>query len=545
MPPIASADATRVDPSSETDSISFAELGVPQPMALALAKRGIAAPFPIQATTIPDALDGRDICGRAPTGSGKTIAFGIPLVLGIERARPRRPRGLVLVPTRELAAQVCHELQLLSKPKGPWVEPFYGGVGFHKQLAALKRGVDIAVACPGRLADLINQEQCSLRDVDFVVIDEADRMADMGFLPEVRRLLDQCSSDRQTLLFSATLDGDVDVLISRYQTNPVRHEHIGDEEDASRATHLFWSVERSNRAGVTAKIVADHGPTVVFCRTKRGADRLARQLDQFGLEAAAIHGDRSQAQRERALKSFHQGRVAALVATDVAARGIHVDNVACVVHYDPPGEAKDYVHRSGRTARAGASGVVVSLVPNELRGEVKKLQRALGYPIGLTKPEEGNGPRSHKPSSQSSKNRPADRAIPPSIATVATVATIADEARPQDRSGGKARPSGASRRKAKRSTEMRSGESRPSDPGNRDSGNRDSGNESGDGSQRPSRPGGPGRNGKSGRKRHVHDGPRVRTKSGSGPKQKTGPGTKSGPKNGAAKNRARNSAPAR
>jgi superfamily II DNA/RNA helicase len=322
-------------------SPTFADLGVPPSIASNLAARGIEAPFPIQAATIPDALAGRDICGRAPTGSGKTIAFGIPLVNGVGKASPKRPRGLVLVPTRELASQVCDELNILAKPKGPWVEAFYGGVGFDNQLRALNKGVDIAVACPGRLADLINQRRMSLEDVEFVVIDEADRMADMGFLPEVKRILDQCRDDRQTLLFSATLDGDVDVLIKKYQKDPLRHEFHADEEDISRSEHLFWHVERSDRLKTAAAIVSRMGPTVVFCRTKRGADRIAKQLDDSGVRSAAIHGDRSQSQRERALDLFHRGRVQALVATDVAARGIHVDGVECVIHFDPPADVKD------------------------------------------------------------------------------------------------------------------------------------------------------------------------------------------------------------
>jgi superfamily II DNA/RNA helicase len=365
-------------------SPTFADLGVPPSIASNLAARGIEAPFPIQAATIPDALAGRDICGRAPTGSGKTIAFGIPLVNGVGKASPKRPRGLVLVPTRELASQVCDELNILAKPKGPWVEAFYGGVGFDKQLRALNKGVDIAVACPGRLADLINQRRMSLEDVEFVVIDEADRMADMGFLPEVKRILDQCRDDHQTLLFSATLDGDVDVLIKKYQKDPLRHEFHADEEDISRSEHLFWHVERSDRLKTAAAIVSRMGPTVVFCRTKRGADRIAKQLDDSGVRSAAIHGDRSQSQRERALDLFHRGRVQALVATDVAARGIHVDGVECVIHFDPPADFKDYTHRSGRTARAGANGVVISLVPGELKKAVFDLQKDLGFPKGLT-----------------------------------------------------------------------------------------------------------------------------------------------------------------
>ncbi len=372
---------------------TFSELGVPRWLAERLARRGIAAPFPIQAATIPDALAGRDVSGRAPTGSGKTIAFGIPMVVGVSRANPRKPRGLVLVPTRELASQVCSELRQLAGPKGPSIEAFYGGVGFQRQIDALRKGVDVAVCCPGRLADLIGQGLVSLGEVDLVVVDEADRMADMGFLPEVKRLLDSCARDRQTLLFSATLDGAVDVLVKRYQRDPVRHEHVVEEEDLSRATHEFWSVDRAERIPTAAALISRNGATVVFCRTKRGADRVARQLEGAGVSAVAIHGGRSQGQRERALKSFDDGHVAALVATDVAARGIHVDGVSCVVHFDPPGEAKDYVHRSGRTARAGASGMVVSLVPNELRNEVRKLQRELGYPLGFTEADlEAIGP---------------------------------------------------------------------------------------------------------------------------------------------------------
>lgn len=413
-----SSPANAVFETAGLSDLSFADLGVPPALAAALAARGIDAPFPIQAATIPDALDGRDVCGRAPTGSGKTIAFGIPLVLGIGKAKPRRPRGLVLVPTRELAAQVCHELQLLAKPKGPWVEVFYGGVGFDRQTKALKRGVDIAVACPGRLADLVRQGEADLSDVDFVVVDEADRMADMGFLPEVRRLLDQCSSKRQTLLFSATLDGDVDVLISKYQHDPVRHEHVADDEDDARAEHYFWAVERQDRARTVADVIKHVGPTVVFCRTKRGADRVARTLETNGVRAAAIHGDRSQAQRDRALAAFHEGRVTALVATDVAARGIHVEGVACVLHFDPPGDAKDYVHRSGRTARAGASGVVVSFVPGDLKRDVSKMQKELGHPVGLDRPAPltlaagSDAPATHRPASThvSSPERPAHTA---------------------------------------------------------------------------------------------------------------------------------------
>ncbi len=359
-------------------SSTFLALGAPPAIADRLAARGITEPFPIQAATLADAMAGRDVCGKAPTGSGKTIAFGIPLVARIGVASPRRPKGLVLVPTRELAAQVADELKELGGKKGPSVVSIYGGVGFGPQIAALRKGVDILVACPGRLADLIQQNQLRLDEVELVVIDEADRMADMGFLPEVKRLLDAVRPDRQTLLFSATLDGDVDVLVKRYQREPVRHELVVDE-DAKQNRHIFWKMDRAERVEVLAKVVNAEWPTIVFCRTKHGADRLTKQLARTGVSAAAIHGDRSQGQRDRALASFSSGKVQALIATDVAARGIHVDDVAAVVHFDPPGSEKDYIHRSGRTGRAGATGIVVSLVDKDQLDGANDLQRKLGF----------------------------------------------------------------------------------------------------------------------------------------------------------------------
>jgi superfamily II DNA/RNA helicase len=369
----------------EPDATTFASLGVPSAMVDALHAQRITSPFPIQAATIPDGLAGRDLCGRAPTGSGKTVAFGIPLVHRVSDAKPHRPTGLVLVPTRELAAQVCEELRILAGRNGPRVAAVYGGVGFDKQLRALRGGVEILVACPGRLADLAQQGNVRFDAIEVVVLDEADRMADMGFLPEVRRLLDKCPSDRQTLLFSATLDGDVDVLIDRYQRNPARHDHgENDEDKLSHADHYFWAAERTERVKLAASVIAAVGPTVVFSRTKRGADRLARQLEQQGIRTAVIHGDRSQGQRERALESFHRGQAEALVATDVAARGIHVDGVAGVVHFDAAADHKDYVHRSGRTARAGAAGVVVTFVHKDVKADVKSLQRALGLEQAVT-----------------------------------------------------------------------------------------------------------------------------------------------------------------
>ena len=258
------------------------------------------------------------------------------------------------------------------------VGAFYGGVGFGEQFKSLRRGVDVAVACPGRLADLIERRAVNLADVDLVVIDEADRMADMGFLPEVRRLLDQVKPDRQTMLFSATLDGDVDVLIRRYQKDPVTCEAVADADVPDRTTHTFTHVARDARVTATADLVNEHGSAIVFCRTKHGTDRLATQLGRTGVHAVAIHGGRSQPQRDKALAQFKSGRAQVLVATDVAARGIHVDDVACVVHYDLPADIKDYTHRSGRTGRAGAEGVVVALVTEDTTATARMLQRELG-----------------------------------------------------------------------------------------------------------------------------------------------------------------------
>ncbi|MEO1061228.1 MAG: DEAD/DEAH box helicase [Actinomycetota bacterium] len=364
---------------------TFAQLGVPDPICRALEARGITEPFEIQAATIADALDGRDVCGRAPTGSGKTLAFGIPLVATVERAQPKHPRGLVLAPTRELAEQIAGELRSFSGPVRVGV--VYGGVGYGPQLSALRRGVDVLVACPGRLEDLIQQGEVHLDAVDRVVIDEADRMADMGFLPVVRRLLDQTARKRQTVLFSATLDGDVAQLTRDHQRDPVRHE-VGEETpDVTAAHHVFWKVQRADRSAVTAQAVDAVWPAIVFCRTRHGSDRVAKQLGKAGIEAVAIHGGRSQNQRTRALELFASGRVHALVATDVAARGIHVDDVAAVVHYDPPEDHKTYLHRSGRTARAGRGGVVVSLVQPEQGKEVRKIQRDVGLTEPMTEPD--------------------------------------------------------------------------------------------------------------------------------------------------------------
>ncbi len=356
-------------------STTFAQLGVPQNICRALEKRGFTDAFEIQAATIADALAGRDVCGRAPTGSGKTLAFGIPLIATVERAGKRHPRALILAPTRELADQIMTELRTFAGDVR--VAAVYGGVGYGPQIKALHQGVDILVACPGRLEDLIDRGDVSLSHVDKIVLDEADRMADMGFMPAVKRILDQTADKRQTVLFSATLDGDIAKLSRDYQTNPVRHEVGETTPDITSASHVFWNAEGPARIELTAKAVEAVWPAIIFTRTRHGADRLAKQLGRHGISAGAIHGGRSQGQRTRALAAFAKNEVEALVATDVAARGIHVDGVALVVHYDPPADHKDYVHRSGRTARAGEGGVVVSMVQRDQVKELKRFQQKI------------------------------------------------------------------------------------------------------------------------------------------------------------------------
>jgi superfamily II DNA/RNA helicase len=378
-------------------TVSFADLGVRPDLVARLHARGLTSPFPIQEATLPDALAGRDVCGRAPTGSGKTLAFGLAVVSRTNGSKPGYPGALILVPTRELAAQVQRELALLAGPGRGRVIAVYGGTGYGATRQALARGVDTVVACPGRLEDLVAQRAINLSAVRTVVVDEADRMADMGFLPSVRRLLDLTAPDRQVMLFSATLGPEIESLVSRYQTDPARHHVANDEEGDADIEHLFWSVPRQERVPVTVDLVGEHGRALVFCRTRRGADRVTVQLNTGGVKALAIHGGKTQAQRERALSAFAAGRAGALVATDVAARGIHVDDLPCVVHFDPPADHTDYLHRSGRTGRAGKTGIVVSLVADEQRSANRLLQRSLGF-------EQVVHPKEHSKGSGRTKN---------------------------------------------------------------------------------------------------------------------------------------------
>jgi superfamily II DNA/RNA helicase len=353
---------------------SFAELGVHPRLVAALAAGGILEPFAIQARAVPDALTGRDILGRAQTGSGKTLAFSLPLLNRLAASTPPRqqktPRALVLVPTRELAQQVADVLTPLGRAVGVSIATVYGGVSIGRQIDQV-RHADVVVATPGRLGDLIERRACTLARVEITVLDEADHMADLGFLPAVTRLLDQTPADGQRMFFSATLDRGVGKLVTRYVTSPALHA-VPEAVESTPAEHSVLVLRAEEKLPVAAEIAARPGRTLFFVRTKHGADRLVKQLDRVGVGAAAIHGNRSQGQRQRALEDFAAGHPRVLVATDVAARGIHVDDVDLVVHFDPPEDHKDYLHRSGRTARAGASGQVVALAE---RGQLRDLQR--------------------------------------------------------------------------------------------------------------------------------------------------------------------------
>ena len=373
-------------------SLSFAALGVPSNLVEHLKQRGITEAFPIQEAAIPDALAGRDVVGKAITGSGKTLAFGLPLMARLTKARPRKPVALILVPTRELAAQVQKELAQLTEDRGRRVISIYGGTSYNVARKALNFGVDVVVACPGRLEDMLEQGALDLSSVTTVVVDEADRMADMGFLPCVRRIVGATPKNRQVMLFSATMGPDVKSLVREFTDNAAVHDVVGDEAP-NDVDHYFWRVAREQRPQITAEIVEEYERALVFTRTKHGADRLSRQLEERGISAVPLHGDRTQAQRDRALRSVKNGQIRVLVATDVAARGIHIEDLPVVIHYDPPAQATDYLHRSGRTGRAGATGAVISLVGEDVIGQVKRLQRALGLELSIERREDAEAIR--------------------------------------------------------------------------------------------------------------------------------------------------------
>lgn len=372
----------------------FADLGVPGDLVAALAARGITTPTPIQAATLPDSLAGRDVLGRGRTGSGKTYAFLLPLVARLTASgtprRPGRPRALVLAPTRELVAQIEESLAPLAKSAGLTTRTVFGGVGQGPQVDGLRRGVDIVLACPGRLEDLIGQGHCDLGSVEVTVLDEADHMADLGFLPGVRRLLKATPKGSQRLLFSATLDRGIDVLVKQFLHQPVTHEADSVQAPVTAMDHHVLHLAREHRVPVLVDLASAPGRTVVFTRTKHGAKALTRQLNRSGVPTVELHGNLSQGARTRNMDAFHAGRATTLVATDIAARGIHVDDVALVVHADPPTEHKAYLHRSGRTARAGAAGTVVTLMTEEQVRDVRAMTRAAGIKPTVTRVD---GPR--------------------------------------------------------------------------------------------------------------------------------------------------------
>ncbi|MCV2488343.1 DEAD/DEAH box helicase [Geodermatophilus sp. YIM 151500] len=384
-PPVVPAQAPATVLPADT---TFAALGVPAPLVEILAASGITAPFPIQVATLPDSLGGRDVLGRGRTGSGKTLAFALPLVARLAasdgRRQSRRPRGLVLVPTRELANQVFAVVEPLAQALGLSATTVFGGVGQNPQVQALGRGVDIVVACPGRLEDLIGQGHADLRAVEVTVLDEADHMADLGFLPGVKRLMDRTPGAGQRLLFSATLDNGVDVLVRRYLTDPITHSVDPAVAPVATMTHHVLHVQGGDKAAVVRELAGGLGRSVLFTRTKHAAKKLARQLTAAGVPAVDLHGNLSQNARERNLEAFATGSTRVLCATDIAARGIHVDEVALVVHVDPPAEHKAYLHRSGRTARAGAGGTVVTVVTPDQAGEVRALARQAGITPTVT-----------------------------------------------------------------------------------------------------------------------------------------------------------------
>ncbi|MEV1006630.1 DEAD/DEAH box helicase [Streptomyces sp. NPDC049881] len=367
-------------PLDDEPTMTFADLGLPQEIVRTLAEHGVTTPFPIQAATIPDALAGRDILGRGRTGSGKTLSFGLPLLARLAggRTRAKHPRAVILTPTRELAMQVADALEPYGNVLGLRLKVVCGGTSMGNQIYALERGVDILVATPGRLRDVIGRGACSLDDVEVAVLDEADQMADLGFLPEVTELLDQVPPGGQRMLFSATLEHEIDTLVKRYLVDPVSHEVDAAQGAVTTMSHHVLIVKPRDKAPLTAAIAGRDSRTIVFVRTQLGADRVAGQLRESGVRADALHGGMTQGARTRTLADFKDGRVSVLVATDVAARGIHVDGIDLVLNVDPAADHKDYLHRSGRTARAGRSGTVVSLALPHQRRTIFRLMEDAG-----------------------------------------------------------------------------------------------------------------------------------------------------------------------
>ena len=366
--------------------VRFSDLGIEPSLIDILQNEGIVEPFEVQKKTIPEALVGRDVCCRAPTGSGKTLAFGIPLISRTVKAEPKKPTSLILTPTRELAEQICGVLKPLATSKGMGITSVYGGTPYKGQLRSLNKGVEILVACPGRLIDLLERGSLRLDAVGMVVLDEADRMADMGFMRPVCYILDKCKKDRQTILFSATLDEDVSEIVENYQENPL-NVGIGPEEvSMDSMQHFFWKIDSRGKASLSAYITEKCGRSIIFCRTRAGVNRLGDEMSELGSSFTTLHGGMGQNQRDRSMHKFSAGRARVLIATDVASRGIDVNDVNCVIHYDPPDDGKAYKHRSGRTARAGSTGSVVSLVLKSQKRKYKRIQDDVGIRSRITNP---------------------------------------------------------------------------------------------------------------------------------------------------------------
>ena len=433
--------------------MNFAELGVPASLARILEQQGITTPTPIQAATLPDSLAGRDVLGRGRTGSGKTYAFLLPLVARLDASKmpamARKPRALILAPTRELVGQIHASLVPMAKAAGLSTVVIYGGVGQGPQTTALKKGVDIVIACPGRLEDLMGQGYADLSNVEITILDEADHMADLGFLPGVRRIMDKTPRQGQRMLFSATLDKAIDVLVKRYLDKPMTHEADSAQSPVSTMQHHVLHLSREQRVPVLVDLASAPGRTVVFTRTKHGAKALARQLNKSGVPSVDLHGNLSQNARTRNMEMFHSGKATTLVATDIAARGIHVDDVALVIHADPPTEHKAYLHRSGRTARAGAEGTVITLMTDDQQRDVRDLTRLAGIKATTTKV---SGP-GHAMLEQLA---PGVRSLPGGLVVEAPASTGG---------GGGGRSTGANaQRKRARSTGQTNGQSRRGNP---------------------------------------------------------------------------------
>ena len=368
-------------------TVRFADLGVSPALTHELRRAGFEEPFEVQRETIPDMMLGRDVCCRAPTGSGKTLAFGIPMLEKLTKSDPYEPKGLILTPTRELAEQITKVLDPLAWGMELKVMSIYGGVSYSKQMNRLKKGVDIVVACPGRLLDLLDREALYLDKVEMVVLDEADRMADMGFTEPVSKILDECATERHTVMFSATLDDEVAEIRDNYQKDPAIIEVGPKEISVEQMDHFFWLMKNTMKSRIASEAIRKSGRGFIFCRTRAGVERVTLEVEDEGLRVTSIHGGMQQNKRERAIQEFADGKTHAIVATDVAARGLDIRGVSCVIHYDPPENGKAFKHRSGRTARAGDPGTVISFVQNPHKGKWMKIQKEVGLKLKFEPPD--------------------------------------------------------------------------------------------------------------------------------------------------------------